>query len=177
MKPKKIAFTDLEMTGLDPLKHEIIEFGLVVADEELLEILARYDQKVKPEHIETAQKEALGVAGYKEEDWKDAILLKDALAKYSELAEGALFAAWNTPFDWTFLSEAYRKTEMKNPFDYHTLDVFSIAHEKLRADTSVETFRLSRLCEHFGIPREPMPHRAINGAERAHALYKKLREL
>ena len=93
MKPKKIAFTDLEMTGLDPLKHEIIEFGLVVADEESLEILARYDQKVKPEHIEAAQKEALGVAGYKEEDWKDAISLKDALAQYFTIDGGSILGS------------------------------------------------------------------------------------
>ena len=177
MKSQKIAFTDFEMTGLDPLKHEIIEFGLVVADEETLEEIARFDQKVLPEHIETADPQSLGIAGYKEEYWKNAIPMGDALAEYSKLVEGCLFAAWNTHIDWTFLAEAYRKTNTKNPLDFHVLDVFSTAYEKLRTDTSVELWRLSYLCQKFGIPREPMPHRAINGAERAHQLYKKLREL
>lgn len=177
MKSKKIAFTDFEMTGLDPLKHEIIEIGLLVADEETLEEITRFDQKVIPEHIERADPQSLGIAGYKEEYWKNAVSLKDALTKYSELVEGSLFAAWNTHIDWTFLAEAYRTTTMQNPLDFHVLDIYSVAYEKLRADESVELWRLSYLCQKFGIPREPMPHRAINGAECAWQLYKKLREM
>ena len=36
-KPTSIAFTDFEMSGIDPLRHEILEIGLIVADMETLE--------------------------------------------------------------------------------------------------------------------------------------------
>lgn len=177
MNYKKIAFTDFEMSGLDPLKHEIIEVGLIVADANSLETIAEMDRKIRMERPETANAESLKFAGYREEDWRDAISIREALEEYSKLASGTMFAAWNTPFDWTFLAEAYRAANIKNPLDYHTLDIFSVAYEKLRKNTELKNLKLSTICGHFGLEREPKPHRAINGARKALEIYKKLREI
>lgn len=176
MHQSRIAFTDLEMTGLDPLRHEIIEFGMILADRETLEEIARFEKKVIPEHIELGMPEAFAVNGYKPELWLDAVSLTTALEEYSSLVTDAIFAAWNTPFDWTFLAEAYKKTGIQNPLDYHTIDVFTLAFEKLAHEPAIEKFRLSRVAEFLGIQKEPMPHRAVNGAEQAYFVYKKLRE-
>ena len=172
-----IAFTDFEMSGLDPLRHEIIEFGLVVADSGSLEIISEMDRKVRMERPETANAESLAFAGYREEDWRDAISIREALEEYSKLVDGALFAAWNTPFDWTFLAQAYRAADIKNPLDYHTLDIFPVAYEKLRDNRELKELKLSEICKYFGIEKEPKPHRAINGARKAYEVYRKLREL
>ncbi|MDA1334408.1 MAG: 3'-5' exonuclease [bacterium] len=176
-KPKFIAFTDLEMTGLNPLEHEVIEIGAIIADIETLEEVARVNIKVKPEHIETATTEALKVNGYKEEDWEDALSLKESLEQYAEAAQDSIFAAWNTPFDWTFLQAAFTSTGITNPLDYHTIDVFTASYEKLHGTPDINYHKLSGVCEYFEIPKEPYPHRAVNGAERAYEVYKKLREL
>ena len=174
---KKIAITDFEMTGLDPCRHEIIEFGVIIADANTLEIVATMDKKVKPEHLETANAESLTFAGYKEEEWREAISLKSALEEYSWLTQEAIFAAWPSYADWTFLVEAYRKTALKNPLDYHIIDVWTLAYEKLKDKPELGSLKLSTVCDYFGIPREPMPHRAINGAQKVYEVYKKLREL
>jgi len=174
---KKIAFTDFEMTGLSPMKHEIIEIGLIVADTESLEEISRLDIKVKPQTIETADAYALKFTGYNEKDWEHAYTLKEALVKYSMEVEGALFAAWNTPYDWSFLVEAFAKAGLENPLDYHTLDVFTVAYEKISKQAHMPVPHLSKVCEYLGIPKEPIPHRAINGAEGAWQVYKKLRAL
>ena len=165
------------MSGLDPLKHEIIEFGLVVADADSLEVIAEMDRKVRMERPETANAESLKFAGYREENWHNAISIREALEEYSKLANGALFAAWNTPFDWTFLAQAYRAADIKNPLDYHTLDIFAVAYEKLRDNTDIDALKLSAICKYFGVEKEPKPHRAINGARKVYEVYKKLREL
>ncbi len=171
-----IAFTDFEMSGLDPLRNDIVEFGVIVADADTLEIIGEMDRKVRMEHPENANPESLIFLGYRDELWKDAISIREALEQYNALARGALFAAWNTPFDWTFLAEAYRRTGIKNPLDYHSLDVTAIAYEKLRHDPDF-TLKLTYACKRLGIEKEPMPHRAINGARTVYEVYKKLRAL
>jgi len=176
MTPSKIAFTDFEMSGLDPLRHEIVEFGVVVADAETLEVVAEMDKKVRMERPESADPESLVFLGYRDELWKDAISIREALEQYNALARGALFAAWNTPFDWTFLAETYRREGIKNPLDYHSLDVAGIAYEKLRHESDF-TLKLTYACKRLGIEKEPMPHRAINGARKVYEVYKKLRAL
>jgi DNA polymerase III epsilon subunit-like protein len=176
MSFSKIAFTDFEMSGLDPLRHEIVEFGVVVADADTLEIIGEMDKKVRMERPDNADPESLVFLGYRDELWKDAISIREALTQYNALVQGALFAAWNTPFDWTFLAEAYRQTGIKNPLDYHSLDVTGIAYEKLRLETDF-VLKLTYACKRLGIEKEPMPHRAINGARTAYEVYKKLRAL
>jgi DNA polymerase III epsilon subunit-like protein len=174
---KNIAVTDFEMSGLDPLRCDIVEFGLIIVHCDSLDEIARYDKKVRLERPENADASSLAFLGYREEDWKDAIALETALAKYAALVSGSIFAAWNTPFDWTFLAEAFRRKGIKNTLDYHTIDIFSLAYEKLKDNPDVDALKLSSICKYFDIPKEPMPHRAINGAECALAVYKKLREL
>ena len=168
-----IAVTDLEMTGLNPDTHEIIEVGLVLADHETWEIADTLDLKVKPEHPETADPSALKVNGYRAEDWQDAVPLKEALEQYASKTKGAIFCAHNIAFDWAFLDKAFRKTGVKHEMDYHQIDVPSIAWAKLR-HTGIGMIRLSALCRYFGIPEEPPQHRAINGARVAYEVLKRL---
>lgn len=177
MEIRNIAFTDLEMSGLDPKKHEIIEMGLILADAQTLEILERLNLKIQPEDLASADPASLVFNGYSNEEWTDAVSLKDAMTEYARLTQGALFAAWNSPYDWSFIVQAFYKTGLQNSMDYHTLDVFTAGYEKLAHNPDVEVFKLSGLCKYFGIPKEPMPHRAINGAERAYEVYKKLKTL
>lgn len=175
--PKNIAITDLEFTGLDPTRHEIIEVGLIVVESETLIEKGRFETKVKPEHIENADTESLAVAGYEESLWRNALPLSDALRQYLDLAGNALFAAWCTPYDWIFLLEAFKKTGIKNPLGHRTIDIFTVAYEKLKNNPDVTRMGLSGLCKYFDIPPESMPHHAATGAQKAFEVYKKLRAL
>lgn len=172
-----IAFTDLEFTGLDPLRHEIIEIGLIVADISTLEEKLRWECKIKPEHIENGDPASLAVAGYKEDLWKDSISLKEGLEKYLSLTQDALFASWTAPYDWIFLLEAFKKAQLSHHLGHHTLDIFSVAFEKLREKTEVNGLGLRAVCKYLRIEQEQYPHRAITGTEKAFEVYKKLRIL
>ena len=159
--------TDVETTGLDPSKHEILEIGLVVfGSSPPFEIVDTLDIKVKPEHIETAEPRALEVNGYDPALWIDSVPLPKALELYYNKARGCTFASHNVTFDWGFIGNDSR-------FSHHKLDTVSIAWAKLPHD-KVKGYGLKTLCNYLGIEPEPVVHHAINGAMKAYELYVKL---
>ena len=170
---RPIAITDVETTGLDAVKHEIVEIGLVLIDQETGGVIDTLDIKVKPEHIETADEVALKLNGYNEADWQDAITLVEAISLYGETAKDAIFCSHNVTFDWSFILEAFKKAGLKSTLDYHRLDLFTLIWLKTKG-SNIESFSLSRVAQFLGLTEEPLPHRAINGARTAHEIFMKI---
>lgn len=172
--PKLIALTDLETSGDVPGPHEILEIGLIVFNSETFEIIHELDVKVKPEHIETAIPAALNHNGYDEEKWKDAVSLREAMQSYHEKVQGAVFCAYNVSFDWAFINEAFYRCDLWNPMstkeNHDKLDLLTMAYMK----GNREKTSLKNACKMFGIPPEPEPHTAFNGAMTEYKLFKKL---
>ncbi len=169
----KIAITDVETSGLDATKNEIVEIGLVVFDDQTFEILDTLDIKVKPEHPENFDEIAKKVNGYNEADWKDAVSLEEAMKIYLQKTEGCMFCAHNMIFDFAFIFEAFKKTGMQNKFDKHMIDMFTLAWSKI-PHNKMQKWSLKTICEYLEIPPEPDVHRGINGAMREFEVYKKL---
>ena len=169
----KLAFVDLETTGLDPLKHEIIEIGMVVVDDSDFTIIDQVNIKVKPEHPELGEPAAFKVNGYSEEEWDDAMTLHQAMIHLSEHADKATFLAYNATFDWAFIHVALEKTGHANPFHYHRIDVLSVAWARIPHD-KMQSWALKACCAYLHIPREPQIHRALNGAMCAYQVYREL---
>jgi len=168
-----IAITDLETTGTNPRLHEIIEIGLILINQDSFEILDKLDLKVMPEHIETASESALKLNGYNNIDWQNSKHLKEAMEIYSRKTAGALFCSHNVTFDWSFIYEAFQITGIENKMDYHRLDILTIAWLLLRK-SNIEIFSLDSIASYLGIEKEPLPHRAINGAFKAYEVFKKI---
>lgn len=161
MRKHNIAFIDLETTGLDPEKHEIIEIGCVLVKQVPrdglgagLEVIEEFDLKIKPEHIETADPEALAINGYNSADWLFAVDLPAAMKVVSEKTDGAILIAHNLTFDWLFLEKAFAKTGVPNKMDFRRLDLLSIAFAKLYDKLEIQRFSLYSLCKYFGIENE-----------------------
>ncbi|MDP1916609.1 MAG: 3'-5' exonuclease [Myxococcales bacterium] len=158
-----ITFVDLETTGLEFRKHEILEIGVIRADARTLEIVAQCEVRVCPERLENASPEALAIAGYSLADWVEASTLEVALCRVAPLFEGALVAGHNVGFDWAFLEEAFRREELPLPeVDYHRLDTASLAWP-LVASGELTSLSLNSVAAHFGLER-PSPHRALADA-------------
>ncbi len=172
LNTRLIAMTDLETSGDIFGVHEILEIGLVVFDQNTFEIIDTLNIKVKPEHIENAVPAALERNGYRPEDWVGAVSLKEAMRLYGEKTRGAIFCAYNATFDWGFINNAFYTIGVKDEMDYHRLDVLSmIWNGTLR---SKESWSLKLACESLGVPPEPDPHSALNGAMAAYELFKKV---
>lgn len=181
MRKHNLAFVDIETTGFDKEKHEIIELGLVLVrqlgdDGKEFEVIGEYEYKIKPEHIETADPQSLKVNGYDEGQWIFASSLKDVMKVFAEQTENAIFTAHNLTFDYSFIEEAFKKTGIENKMFYPKLDTISMAYAKLHANQKVEKFRLQKLCEHFGIENSKA-HTALADARALFEVYKCLMSL
>jgi DNA polymerase III epsilon subunit-like protein len=130
-KTAPISFIDLEMTGLEAQKHEIVEVGLVKVSQPDLVIIEKWDIKVRPEHLETADLEALKISGYNEEKWKDAVSLSEMMKILAEKTQGSILAGFMVMSDYSFLDSAATKTGI--PLDIHRriLDINSFAVAKM----------------------------------------------
>ncbi|MFA5830379.1 MAG: 3'-5' exonuclease [Candidatus Paceibacterota bacterium] len=180
MKTHNLAFIDVETTGLDSEKHELIEIGCVLAMQTAqegkgpkIEFMEEFEYKILPEHLETADPESLMINGYTPERWADAISLKEAMEKFAEKVRGASFVAHNVSFDLAFVEGAFKKSGVKNTMHYYKLDTISLAFAKLYDKPEVQKFSLRFLCEYFGITNKNA-HTALSDARATFEVYKKL---
>jgi DNA polymerase-3 subunit epsilon len=183
MRKNNLAFLDVETTGLDPERHEILEVGLVLARQTLIpgrgpqvELLEELEWKVKPEHIETAEPEALRINRYNEADWLFASSLKQVMEAVAEKTADAILIAQNVTFDWGFIERAFRRTGVESKMHYHRLDLLSMAYAKLYHNEKLTKFSLSALAEYFGLKNE-RAHTALADTRVTFEIYKKLLEI
>jgi DNA polymerase-3 subunit epsilon len=159
---RPIAITDIETTGLDASVHDIIELAVLVVDQRTLRPKAEYEAKVRPQRIRTGNRRALEVAGYTPRAWSQAVSLEDALEGYAKKTQNAVFCSYNVFLAYSFLDAGFKATGVEDPTDYHRLDLFSLAWSRLGAGPS----NFDTICRRLGIVPEPMPRRAMQGAEK-----------
>lgn len=175
MRKHNLAFIDIETTGLNVLKHEIIEIGCIITDSNL-KIIEEFNLKIKPKNIKNADEIALKINHYNKNDWKEAYKLKDALKIFSEKIKDCIMVGQNVAFDSSFIEYAFQKNNIKNTLHYHRLDTISIAWAKFHNDENFLHFSLREMCKYFNIENEN-PHSALSDAKATCELYKKLMEI
>jgi len=164
MRP--LAFIDLETTGLDPARHEILEIGVIRVDARTLTELDSTDVRVCPTRLADADPEALRRNGYSPRRWEDAASLPEALDWVAPLLVGATLAGHNVGFDRAFLEVAWRATGGPPPdLDHHLLDTATLAWPLL-AEGRIDSLSLIAVCTALGIGLHD-PHRALSDAERS----------
>lgn len=180
MNEQKLAFIDVETTGLDTTRHEIIQIGLVlvsqdgiVDDKFKFSVIEELELKVKPERIEEADKTALRVNGYSPEEWVFAYTLPEAMKIFAEKTEGAIMVAHNLAFDFAFITKAFSDTKVENKMHFHKLDTISIAYAKAQRKDDINRFSLRSLCEYFGIENKNA-HTALSDCRATLAVFEKL---
>lgn len=173
-----LAFVDVETTGTDRDLHEIVELGVVLAKlkNNTLVVVDQIDVKIKPEHIETADRAALRVNGYNEADWLFASSLQDAMRTFSEKTAGAVFVAHNTTFDYGFIEKALKKCNAENRLHFHKIDTISMAFSLLRDNEDINRLSLYKLCEYYCIENK-RAHSAFSDAYATYEVFKCLLKL
>lgn len=171
----KLALMDVETTGLDPTKHEIIEIACILLNSDTLEVIKTLEIKVKPEHPETGDPKAFQVNGYNEQEWEDAIDLKSAMTQLAEMVGFATLITYNVTFDYGFLKAGFEKAGVKDPMNYQRLDLLTLAWFCI-PHLLLPSWKLKSVAEHLRVPPEPTMHRAMNGAECAYGVLRKLKD-
>lgn len=175
MRKHNLAFVDIETTGLNVTKHEIIQIGVVITTPKL-KVIEKFELKIKPKYIKNAEPISLKITHYNKKDWQDAFSLEEAMQIFSKKVKDCIMVGQNISFDFAFLEYAFIKNEIKNSMHYHKLDTISIAWAKLNKKKNITHFSLREMCLYFGIENKN-PHSALSDAYATYELYKKLMKL
>lgn len=173
-----LAFIDIETTGLDYEKGEIIELGVVIAElrDGALMVTDEIDLKIAPKHIETADAQALRINGYNEAEWIFAVSIEEALKLFVERTAGAVFVAHNITFDYGFIEANLRRYGIEHKMHYHKLDTLALAFGVLQNNDDMGKLSLRALCEKYGIENKKA-HSAFADAYATYEVFKKLLNL
>lgn len=170
----KLAFVDLETTGLSVDEHEIIEIGVIIYNQDTQEIEKEWETKIAPTRIETASKKALQINGYINSPELYIGKLKSALIKFNSLVKDCIVTGQNTKFDLKFIEKSMKEFGIEPSFDFRSLDLISLAWFAVK-DTGAKNLSLHYLCEHFGVCNVGS-HSALTDCRRTFGLYKKLEQ-
>jgi len=165
LKDRPLALIDIETTGLDELIHEIIDIGVLLVKQDTFDFIDGFRIKIKPENIERASPVALEINGYNEEDWKDAMPLREAMVLIASRTVNAMPGSWNVGFEQRFLNMAMRKTGIQLQMDYHWIDLPSIIWfwDKMFNNSRLGKLGMDNVAKALGVEPEPKPHNGESG--------------
>jgi DNA polymerase III alpha subunit (gram-positive type) len=171
---RDLIFTDTETTGLSIETNELIEIGAIRTDSKF-NVLDTFEAKVRPLHPETAHITALQVNGYDAVDWLAAPVASETAYAWSRYANGCTLVGKNIGFDDRFLRKFMQQYGVEPLWHYRLVDLSSIAFiYQLQGVFKESDLSSDGLSKYFNIPEEAKPHRAINGAQQALNLFRKL---
>ena len=155
---------DLETTGLEASKEEIIEIGACkIVDGRIDEVFSTF---VKPtRHI---PKEITELTGIDDDMVKDAPTINYVLPDFYKFCYGSTMVGHNVSFDIGFIHAISKKLAYN--FDNQLLDTIEIARSKL---PGLKNYKLGTVVERLGIVLDNA-HRAINDATATAKVFIKL---
>jgi DNA polymerase III epsilon subunit len=156
----KIIAIDLETTGLDPEKGDmILEIGAVpiinneVRREEAFERLVNPNKKIPPSISE--------INNITDEMVKDADPIESVLPEFLDYIEGSSLLAHNAPFDIGFLCYFARKLRLRS-INNRVIDTIDISKELFGDNVH---HNLDAVLQRLAIPfREELRHRSFQDA-------------
>lgn len=191
MPADTLTIFDIETSGLDSKRHEIVQFAACAYSISRGEILDTFEEKLQF-NVAAAEPKALEVNGYNRDVWRERQVTWQTFAReFNNWAEphrcirkvshsnnreyyvlqGAGYNALRFAYPW--LVEHYKKQGWFLPFCPKVLDVMQLALWRLRltgvelADEKQET-----VCKHFGIEYDA--HDALENVQACARLIGKL---
>jgi DNA polymerase III alpha subunit (gram-positive type) len=163
----KLAFVDLETSGLDPLTHEIIEAAVIVERATDGKVVAEFECSL-PFDESRANPKALEINGWGKREFPPQVKPSKVVARVASLTDGALFIG-NCPwFDDAFLKALFREHDQKPGWHYHLVDVENLIAGKLGLAPPWDSKRVS---EAVGVPVPTDQHGAMPDARWSRELY------
>lgn len=157
---------DLETTGLDPKRDDIIEIGAVKVVEGCVE--DTFQTLLNPGRI--LEERITELTGIHDEQLATAPVMEEVLPAFLEFAGEDVLLGHSVLFDYSFLKKA--AVNQKRKFERRGIDTLKIARKYL---PELESRSLGYLCGYFGIAHHA--HRALDDAQATVKLYDRLVEL
>ncbi len=166
MLPQKIAFVDIETTGLSSAYNRIIEIGIVRVEEN--KIVQTYHSLINPETRLPPEIEL--ITGITAKDLENAPTFRSIKTDILETLIDSTFVAHNVRFDYGFL-----KNEFKRENITFTSKQFCTVKLSRYLYPTHRRHGLDAIIERFGITCENR-HRALDDAKVLYEFYQKLQQ-
>lgn len=164
---------DAEMSGLSPLKNSIVSLGAV----DFAHPERQFYGECRIWDGAETDPEALAVNGFSEEQCRDinkkseTELINEFFIWIQGIPDKTI-AGQNVSFDAQFLNQALKRANIEWRFSFRTLDLHALAYaEHLKEGREVplkfeqSALSLTKILGSLGLPPEPKPHIALNGAK------------
>lgn len=168
-KINEASFTvfDLETTGLNNNRDEIIEIGAIKIEKG--EIVGEFGSFIKPEGRIPAKITEL--TGIDDDMVKNAPGLKKVINNFLEFVNDSVLVAHNANFDYGFLRSAFKKLGIVEK-DYPVLDTLALSRALF---PDLKNHKLNTLANYFNVSLEHH-HRAVDDARATAEILLKLNE-
>ena len=165
---KDLLMLDIEATGINVTKHEIIQLAAVLLDKKTLKEKKSFNMFIKPKKWSGREQEAMDVNNISWEQLKKAPSLKTVLKKFDEtFGSNVIPTTYGGNLDIIFLPAAYREAKMKYPVEYHTFNMWPVCYtymameKKLTNKKRFVGFSLEDLGDYLNVTRLPGRHDAL----------------
>jgi DNA polymerase III epsilon subunit-like protein len=166
---KDILLIDLECTGLDSSKHEIIQIAAVLLDKKTLKEKRFFSTYVRPTKWKNRDPEAMAVNKIKHEQLKLAPSLGQAMDEFSKLFDPkkVILSHYGGPLDMDMMRTAYKKCHKNFTFDYHYFNLWGLffsymsAKDKVFHKKKFTGFSLDDLLAYFNVKIPDGRHDAL----------------
>ncbi len=159
---KDLLLVDIEATGLDPHKNEIIQIAAILLDKKTLREKKSFVSYVRPENWRNRNPESMAINNISFAQVKHSPTLKATLASLHKKFDlnKVIIANYGPILDIEFLKAAYRKLKKPYPFEYHVFNIWPLCytyaakHGLLKNRQRYTGFSLEDLMRHFKISAE-----------------------
>ena len=166
---RDLLLVDLETTGTDPNRHEIIQLAAVLLDKKTLKEKKFFNAYIKPVRWINRDLASMQVNGIKY-DWLKtapnlAMVLKNFQKRFN--LQKVVLSYYVGVFDIVFLQKAFVKTNRKWPFDYHYFNIWAAFYpllakrNKLNSNKDFAGFGVDYLIKYFKIRQLGPQHDAL----------------
>jgi len=162
--PGSYVVFDVETTGLDSSKDEIIEIGACkIVNGKICEVFSTF---VKPS--KKIPSEITELTGIDEQMVKDAPTINYVLPDFYKFCYNSTIVAHNASFDMGFVYAVARKFSYK--FDNQIIDTLELSRQKIKG---LRNYKLGTLADYFNVSLKNA-HRAVHDATATAKIFIKL---
>jgi DNA polymerase-3 subunit epsilon len=157
---KDILLVDLEFTGLDARKHDIIQLAAVLLDKKTLKEKKSFDTYVRPRSFKNWDPEATKIHKIRPALLKNSPPIAAVLKQFNKTFPGpVILSYYGGTLDVEFLRENYARIKKPYPFNYHVFNiwglffVFMALQKKLNSKKYFTGFDIDDLTKRFSTPQ------------------------
>lgn len=156
---------DVETAGPNPSTYSLLSIGACVA----LEPSQTFYVELQPTH-DASTPEAMAVGGFDLDQLRtDGVEARAALQQFSDWLGDVtppdarpVFVAFNAPFDWMFVADAFHQHLGHNPFGHKAIDIKALFMGATGASWGATSF--AAMARHFGVEQQQLTHNALEDA-------------